>query len=79
MNDELLGRMWNDGHERFSADADTRIAAARTGLKRLAQALPDPAVHGLLMVAAVAASLGTLLIASPAGASAVTVGTAMVS
>jgi hypothetical protein len=48
-------------------------------MKRLARQLPDPAVHGLLMVAAVAASLSTLVIASPAGASAARLCTAMVS
>jgi hypothetical protein len=79
MRDEMFGRMWEQGHDRFSADLDQRVESGVAGLRRRLRQVSDPALHGLLMVAAVAASLGTLMIASPAGASAATVCTAMVS
>lgn len=72
MREQMIARIWDEEHERSSADAAARIGAARAGLKRRLKSLPDQAVHGLLMVAAVAASATALTLASPAGASAPT-------
>lgn len=68
MGDQIFARLWNDGHDRFSADVDLGLRRVAAAVGRKLKALPEAATHGLLMAAAVVASTATLTIATPAGA-----------
>lgn len=68
MPDEIEARVRNGDHERFSRQNETRLRSALRMAADAVEKLPDGAQQGLLMGAALAASVATLTLATTAPA-----------
>jgi UrcA family protein len=68
MRDVIEARVWNKHREAFPARVDRGLRSALKGAVRALRRLPEQARHGLLMGAALAASVTTLTLAGTAPA-----------